>query len=60
MKTLLIVWVVINNGVATHSVYSQNMPTLLACEAHAKIIMMDNAIQQYQCIEGYSLPVEEK
>ena len=57
MNTLLIVWLTIHNGVATASVYSQNMPSLSTCEEVAAIMIKNPDVQLYQCIEGYSLPV---
>ena len=56
MKTLLILWMAINSGVATNSVKSLDMPSLKACEEYARVAMADKSVMAYQCIEGYSLP----
>lgn len=58
MKTLLIYWLTTTGGVATNSVVSMDMPSLSACEEYARVVMADKKALDYQCIEGYSLPVK--
>ena len=55
MKTLLIIWLSMSNGVATNSVKSMEFKSLEACESYASAVMQDSKAESYQCIEGYSL-----
>ena len=55
MKTLLILWMSMSNGVATDSVKSMDFESLAACESYATAVMDDARAVQYHCIEGYSL-----
>ena len=59
MKTLLIVWFSMTNGVATNSVKSMEFESLIACESYAEAVMEDTRAVQYHCIEGYSLSKEK-
>ena len=54
MKTLLILWMSMTNGVAVDSVKSKNFDSLTDCEDYATAVMQDAKSQSYQCIEGYS------
>ena len=54
MKTLLILWLSMNNGVAVDSVKSMDFESLTACESYATAVMHDPKVESYQCIEGYS------
>ena len=55
MKTLLILWLAMNNGVAVDSVKSKNFESLTDCEDYATAAMQDAKVESYQCIEGYSI-----
>ena len=55
MKTLLILWLSMNNGVAVDSVKGKNFDSLADCEDYATAVMQDAKAQSSQCIEGYSL-----
>ena len=59
MKTLLILWMSMSNGVATDSVKSRDFESMTACESYAAVEMENARAVQYHCIEGYSLSKEK-
>jgi hypothetical protein len=60
MKTLLILWFAIHNGVATDSVKSIEFDTAQQCEGYAAVALKNPDVLAYQCIEGYALPGREE
>ena len=54
MKTMIIIWFSMVNGVATDSVQSKDFESLTACETYGTAIMHDAKAEMYKCIEGYS------
>ena len=59
MKTLLILWMSMSNGIATDSVQSKDFESLDACETYAAAVMQDSKAVSYQCIEGYSMNLKK-
>ena len=55
MKTMIIIWFSMVNGVATDSVKSKDFASLADCETYGAAIMQDARAEMYKCIEGYSL-----
>ena len=59
MKTLLILWMSISNGVATDSVQSKEFDSYADCEEYAFAVMQDDKAESYKCIEGYSMNLKK-
>lgn len=55
MKTLLILWLSIPNGVATDSVKTIDFESMAACESYTAVAMLAELALSYQCLEGYSV-----
>lgn len=60
MKTLLIIWLSMTNGVATNSVQSKDFDSLSDCKDYAEAVMQDAKAISYECFEGYSLSKGKK